>query len=57
MKQIIRNEVNAFESFKNTFGVSLPKHRVMEELRTDYKDYKAIYPQVMSQLIANKYYN
>ena len=57
MKQIITNEVNAFQSFKNTFGVALSKERIMEELRTDYRDYRNIYPQVMNQLLTNKYYN
>jgi hypothetical protein len=57
MNQIINNEVNAFESFKNTFGTIFSKERIKEEIRKDYHNYETIYNAVINKLIINQYFN
>ena len=57
MKHIVTNEVNSFESFKNTFGTIFSKERIKEEIRIDYMNYEAIYNQVINKLTINKYFN
>jgi len=57
MKQIINNEVNAFESFKNTFGTIFSKERIREEIRKDYHNYETIYNAVINKLTIKQYFN
>lgn len=56
MNQIINNEVNAFISYKNTFG-ALSKKEVIENIMMDYSKQPQIRIVIMNKLETIKYFN
>lgn len=56
MEQVIKNEVNSFLSYKNTFGVGLSKNEIYSELKYDYNNSKDIFREVVARLEKINYF-